>query len=112
MKETYKKRNVAVAYSGIQGCYYMNGAAILGFTSVYLLDNGVSNTEIGLIYGIAGLIAAILQTIIAGYADEAEAVSVKILLIWSNFLAVGFDILLFPFITDGQWEVRGCMAVL
>lgn len=69
--------NYTVRYSYIQGCYWMSFAAIMGFSSVFLLDCGISNTQIGIIIAIAGIISAFLQPLIAGYADRPDAPPLK-----------------------------------
>ena len=41
----------------------MNFAAIMGYTSVYLLNCGFSNTQIGVLMAVAGVLSAVLQPI-------------------------------------------------
>ena len=77
MTDTIKFPNLTLRYSFIQGFYWMNFSAIMGFASLYLLDSGFSNTEIGMIMAVAGIISAILQPIIAGYADHPSSPSLK-----------------------------------
>lgn len=77
MTDTIKSPNLTLRYSFIQGFYWMNFSAIMGFASLYLLDSGFSNTEIGMIMAVAGIISAILQPIIAGYADYPSSPSLK-----------------------------------
>ena len=60
-------------YACIQSFYWMSFSAVMGFTSLYLLDVGFTNTEIGIIIAIAGIISAILQPIFAGYADKPKS---------------------------------------
>lgn len=77
MTYTVKPKNLTPGYSFIQGFYWMNFSAIMGFASLYLLDGGFSNTEIGMIMAIAGIISAILQPMIAGYADRPSSPALK-----------------------------------
>lgn len=77
MTNSAKPKNLTVNYSFIQGFYWMNFSAIMGFASLYLLDGGFSNTEIGMIMAIAGIISAILQPMTAGYADRSSSPSLK-----------------------------------
>lgn len=71
-----------ILYSGIQGFFWINFAALLGFTSVYLLDAGFDNTQIGILIAIAGTISAFLQPVIASYADRPNSPSLKKILIF------------------------------
>lgn len=77
MTNTVKNSNLTLRYSFIQGFYWMNFSAIMGFASLYLLDSGFTNTEIGMIMAVAGIISAILQPVIAGYADRPSSPSLK-----------------------------------
>lgn len=52
MTDTIKSPNLTLRYSFIQGFYWMNFSAIMGFASLYLLDSGFSNTEIGMIMAV------------------------------------------------------------
>lgn len=64
-------------YACIQSSYWLSFSAVMGFTSLYLLDAGFTNTEIGIIIAIAGLISAVLQPLFARYADKPKSPSLK-----------------------------------
>ena len=49
-----KTKNLTPLYAFIQGLYWMNFAAIMGYSGFYLLGSGFSNTEIGIIISSAG----------------------------------------------------------
>ena len=51
-----KTKNLTPLYAFIQGLYWMNFAAIMGYSGFYLLGSGFSNTEIGIIIAIAGIL--------------------------------------------------------
>ena len=53
-----KTKNLTPLYAFIQGLYWMNFAAIMGYSGFYLLGSGFSNTEIGIIIAIAGILSA------------------------------------------------------
>ncbi|MBU5481341.1 MFS transporter [Blautia sp. MSJ-19] len=72
-----KQKNLTVFYSFIQGLYWMNFAAIMGYSGFYLLGSGFSNTEIGIIIAIAGILSAVLQPALASYADRPDSPSLK-----------------------------------
>lgn len=75
------RKNFTLRYSMIQAFFWINFAALLGFTSPYLLDIGFSNTQIGVIIAASGTISAILQPIIASYADKPSSPSLKRLIL-------------------------------
>lgn len=72
-----KSKNLTGVYSLIQGCYWMNFAAIMSYSSFFLLSKGFINTEIGMIIAVACILSAVLQPILASYADRPESLSLK-----------------------------------
>ncbi len=50
----------------------MSSCAISAFASVYLLDHGLGNTEIGLLISLSGVAAAVLQPWLAGAVDQGR----------------------------------------
>ena len=57
-------------HTWIQGCYWMVYCILLSFSSVYLLEQGLSNTEIGLF---AGAVRPGLRPIAAGGRGPGRA---------------------------------------
>ena len=72
-----KGKNLTLGYALIQAFFWMNFATIMGYTSVYLLHCGFSNTQIGVLIAVAGVLSAILQPIVASYADCPASLSLK-----------------------------------
>lgn len=72
-----KEKNLTFSYALIQGFFWMNFVGVLGFASVYLLDMGMTNTQIGLLIAAAGMISAVLQPVIASYADSPASPPLK-----------------------------------
>lgn len=95
MGVSVKKESLTMNYAFIQGFYWMNFAAIMGFSSLYLLDAGYSNTEIGTLIAIAGAISAILQPMLAGYADSPKSISLKNIILGLSGVQVILGVLLF-----------------
>lgn len=77
-------KKLTVTYAMIQMCYWMNFAAITGFTSVYLLHAGFTNTQIGILIALAGAICSVLQPVLASYADRPASPSLKKILITAS----------------------------
>lgn len=88
-------KNYTFAYSLLPFFYWMGFAAVMSFTSYYLLAKGFSNTQIGMVVAIAGAISAILQPIIAGYADQPASPSLKKIELFLAAIMVLFACLLF-----------------
>lgn len=80
MASSEKKSDLSAKYALIQGFYWMSFAAIMGFTSLYLLNTGFSNTQIGILMAVAGAVSAVLQPMVASYADSPGSPSLKNLL--------------------------------
>lgn len=66
------KRLLNVAYGAVQGTYWMYYAAIMSFSSVYLLGKNYTNTEIGVILAVASILAVIMQPLLADAADHSR----------------------------------------
>ena len=87
MKTQSTNRSFTGRYALIQGSYWINFASVLAFSSVYLLDRGLTSGQIGLIMAISGLAAAAAQPIAAGYADRPSSPSLKVLVTVTCLLA-------------------------
>lgn len=59
------KKHLSVRYGTIQGCYWMGYAALMGYASVYLLEKGFTNTQIGLLTAVGCIVSAVLQPALA-----------------------------------------------
>ena len=73
--------NATARYALVQGMFWMSFSVVFGFSSAYLLPRSFSNTQIGMLIAIAGTISAILQPLIAGFADQSKKVSLKKIII-------------------------------
>lgn len=75
-------KNRTLGYSAIQGFFWMGYASIMGFASVFLLNAGFDNGQVGLLIAAAGLLSALLQPLLAAYADRPGSMALK----WVIFL--------------------------
>ena len=69
--------HLTARYGLIHGTYWMVYASISGYISLYLLEQGFSNGAIGGAIALAGVVSALLQPLVAGYADRENSVSLK-----------------------------------
>lgn len=72
-----KGKNLTFRYSVIQFLVWLCFAPIMGYTSVFLLSKGFSNTTIGVVSASGGIASAFLQPLVASYADKEKSLSVK-----------------------------------
>ncbi|MCI8269199.1 MAG: MFS transporter [Lachnospiraceae bacterium] len=95
MKTQRKNRGITFAYSLVQGFFWMSFAAVMGFSSVYLLDCGLTSSQIGLVLAASGIMAFIIQPVVADYADQPSAFSLKWIVMIICALAFLASVLLF-----------------
>ena len=67
-----KKHNLTIIYSELFVAYWCVYCVISGFSSVFLLDIGYSNTEIGTMLAIGNIVSVIIQPISANIADRSQ----------------------------------------
>ena len=64
------KRWATPVYALIQGLYWATYCLMVGFASVFLLDRGFTNGQIGLILGLSYLFSAILQPTVGAFLSR------------------------------------------
>ena len=75
-------------YSFIQGSYWMGCDSILAFISVFLLYKGCSNSNIGIVIAVGGIIAALLQPFVGDFADKSKKISLQMIIIILSILCI------------------------
>lgn len=73
-------KNRTLGYALIQSFFWVCYAAIMGFVSMYLLQAGFDNSQVGLMIAAAGLLSALLQPVVAAYADRPGSMSLGALI--------------------------------
>ena len=81
-------KNRTVGYAAIQSFFWMCYAAIMGFASMYLLQAGFSNSQVGMLIAGAGLLSALLQPMIAAYADRPDSIPLGKLVLCAGGLSL------------------------
>lgn len=76
-----KGHSLTPGYGFIHAFFWMAYAASTSYTSIYLLDAGFTNTQIGVLIASVGLISALLQPTTAAYADKPSSPSLKAIVI-------------------------------
>lgn len=95
--EQNSKKLATAKYSYLHGMYWMCFCIIFSFSSVYLLAKGFSNSSIGIILGIAGIISAVMQPSVASIADRSNKITVRMLSLIICLLSLVFSVLLLIF---------------
>ena len=89
-----RERSLTSGYGLIQAFYWMAYAGSTSYTSIYLLDAGFSNTQIGILIALVSLISAFLQPVIAAYADKPTSPSLKTIVIAFSSLFTALAVVL------------------
>ena len=74
MKKTVTRINIL--YSFLHFLYWAAVCAANGFASIYLLDKGFSNSQIGITVAIGNILGVILQPLFASIADKTDKISI------------------------------------
>lgn len=92
-----EQKGCTVKYSFVQIFLWMGYVPVLGFASVYLLQKGFSNTQIGLLCAAAALLSALIQPPLAAHADRRNSPKLTVyLLIMGALLVLMGGLLLIP----------------
>lgn len=81
-----KNKNTYVFFTSasLMGLYWFGNAFILTYASIFLLDKGLSNTQIGLVLSVGGVLSILFQSFPSALADRFRSISLK--LVMSLFL--------------------------
>ncbi len=60
-----------VRFAAINGTYWVGFCFLMSFSSVFLLDRGLSNSQIGLVLAGSGIVSVVLQPLVAGWAGAS-----------------------------------------
>lgn len=92
-----QKQIPTIKYSGLQGGFWMSFCICFSYASIYLLSRGYSNSQIGLVIAVAGVISSVLQPLVAGLADGEGRYTLRGLIMFlSVIMLLSAIILLFP----------------
>ncbi|MBQ9196190.1 MAG: MFS transporter [Clostridia bacterium] len=92
---------MTVSYAAVQFLFWFAYGTAVNFCSVYLLDQGLSNTAIGALSAAACALSVILQPLVAAYADKEKSLSIKTLLLGFTVLLAAAGLALIPAYGNG-----------
>ena len=131
MNQKKLKTLLTVDYAGIQGFYSTMYAGVGAFASVFLLANGFTNTEVGMVMSGANLLTVLFSPGLADFADRSRKVTLTQLISLFGFLtglmciilmilhghsaalflcyvlAIVFDLLLQPLVNTLVFQIQG-----
>lgn len=82
-------------YCMLQAAFWSTFSSIFAYASMYLIDKGLSNSEIGYILSLGSIFSAIAQPIVGGMADRSKKLILhKLLMTFSGIIIVLSGILL------------------
>lgn len=70
-------KRVAIHYTILQGLYWMLLCSYYAFGASYLIEQGLSNSLIGVVYAAVGGLSALLQTVLSAAADKSRKIPSK-----------------------------------
>lgn len=65
-----------IKYCSVQGTYWLIYAVVASFASVFLLDRGYTNGQIGMILALGNLVTVVLQPFISDTCDRSKRISI------------------------------------
>lgn len=68
-------RKINIGYCLMQGSFWMAATTVFAFASVFLVARGFSSSRIGLILAIGNVLAVLLQSPLASFADRTDKIS-------------------------------------
>jgi len=89
-------RRYFALYTALHGVYWSAHCSVFSFATVYLLDQGFNNAQIGIILALSNIAAVLLQQPIAAYMDRTTRFSLnQLVCVLSVLLLPLFALLLF-----------------
>lgn len=89
-----KKKNVTLYYGLIMATYSIGFVTLSAFSSLYLLDLGLSNGAVGILLAVAAMVSVLLQPSVGSIIDKNPKASTKQMLLVMSVLIVIFGALL------------------
>lgn len=94
------KRNVTIYYGLIMAVYSMGYVSMSAFSSLYLLDIGLSNGAVGTLLAIASMVSVLLQPPVGALIDKNPKISTKKVLLAIAVIVLALGVVLI--ILNGQ----------
>lgn len=89
------QKKLNLIYTANQFFYFALFGATFAFLSVYLLNEGFSNSTIGLAFSITGLVTIVVQSALANFLDRNKEIQIQTVVSILSWLIIGMSGLLF-----------------
>lgn len=89
-----EKKNVTIYYGLIMAVYSIGYVSMSAFSSLYLLDIGLSNRAVGTLLAVASMVSVLLQPPVGAMIDTNPKISTKKVLLVLGVLILAFGIVL------------------
>lgn len=73
----------------LMGLYWTGNAFILTYASIFLLDKGLNNTQIGLILSAGAILSILLQAVPSALSDRFTGLTLRLIMIFFVLLELG-----------------------
>lgn len=72
-----RQPNATPHFTLIQGLYWMTYCILVSFSSVYLLNRGFQNAQIGILISLSSILSALIQPVAAAKADHMVRIALR-----------------------------------
>lgn len=93
--ELKNNKGLDIKYAIIQAFYFMAFCSMIGYASVFLLNKGFSNGEIGIVLSLSSVAAVIFQPVLAAFIDKSKKIELKNIISLAVLVVVVISIALY-----------------
>lgn len=93
--ELKTNKGLDIKYAIIQSFYFMAYCSMMGFASVFLLNKGFSNGEIGIVLSLSSIAAVVAQPILASFIDKNQKISMQTIVSIAVIIVIGISAVLY-----------------
>lgn len=93
--ELKKSKGLDLKYAIIQAFYFMAFCSMMGYASVFLLNKGFSNGEIGIVLSLSSVAAVVAQPMLASFIDKNQKIALKTIISIAVTIVIGSSIVLY-----------------
>ena len=100
-----------IRYTLLNATYFVAFCTIHACAAVYLLANGFSNTEVGILLAVANILSAVLQPFVAGIIDKPGPLTNRRFILFSVLvILLGSAVLLL--VPGNKWVIFPVFALI
>lgn len=93
--ELKNHKGLDLKYAIIQAFYFMAFCSMIGYASVFLLNKGFSNGEIGIVLALSSVAAVIFQPVVASFIDNNKKIEIKNVISLAVLVVVAMSLVLY-----------------